>query len=315
MDEYSNTISYLNKAIKPSNQLRYMEDALLIYQLSRAPQRRIFYVDVADMPKQKAEQHLKETMNRFRNKMVYDTATGELKDDRNNLSMLEDYWMPRRSGGKATEITTLEGGQIVGQLDSTNYFLNNLFQALNVPISRLVPDQQFSLGRDSEITRDELLFAKFIDRLRKKYSVLFTQLLRVQLIAKNIINPEDWEFIESKLSFAFARDNYFAELKDNEILMQRIQTAQAAEPYIGRFWSEIWVRKNIMKQTSEQIEEMDEEMEQEREEREQEIQDLAKTNPELAAQAMMALTMQGIPGMPPIETPFQQQSSAFGAPQ
>lgn len=315
LDEYSNTISYLNKAIKPANQLRYMEDALLIYQLSRAPQRRIFYVDVADMPKQKAEQHLKETMNRFRNKMVYDTATGELKDDRNNLSMLEDYWMPRRSGGKATEITTLEGGQIVGQLDSTNYFLNNLYQALNVPISRLVPDAQFSLGRDSEITRDELMFSKFIDRLRKKYSALFSQLLRVQLISKNVIAPEDWEFIESKLQYMFARDNYFAELKDNEILMQRIQTAQAAEPYIGRFWSEAWVRKNIMKQTTETIEEMDEEMEQEREERMQEIQDLAKTNPELAMQAQMALMLQGIPGLPPIETPFQQQTSAFGAPQ
>jgi hypothetical protein len=301
LDEYGNTISFLNKALKPANQLRYMEDALLIYQLSRAPQRRIFYVDVSGMQKQKAEQHLKDTMNRFRNKMVYDTATGELKDDRNNMSMLEDFWMPRTSTGRTTEITTLDGNQMVGQLDSTQYFLNNLYQALNVPISRLVPDASFSLGRSSEITRDELMFSKFIDRLRKKYTALFSQLLRVQLVAKNIIKPEDWDFIESKLQYAFARDNYFAEMKDAEILMQRLQLLQQIEPFKGIYYSEQWVKKNVLRQSSEEIEEMDGEMEEEREEIDQEIADLAKMNPQLAAQAQMMVALKGIPGLPPLD--------------
>jgi hypothetical protein len=308
LDEYGNTISYLNKALKPANQLRYMEDALLIYQLSRAPQRRIFYVDVSGMPKQKAEQHLKEVMNRFRNKMVYDSSTGELNSSVNNMSMLEDFWMPRTSTGRTTEITTIgDGNGLVGQLDSTQYFLNNLYQSLNVPVSRLVPDQSFSLGRSSEITRDELNFSKFIDRLRKKYTALFSQLLRIQLVTKEVINPEDWEFIESKLQYSFARDNYFAELKDAEILTQRLQLLQMIDPYKGTFFSEAWVRKNVLRQSSEEIEEMNDEMEEEDEELQSEIQNLAKINPQLAAQAQMTLALRGIPGMPQIDLGMMQQ--------
>jgi hypothetical protein len=307
LDEYGNTISFLSKALKAANQLRYMEDALLIYQLSRAPQRRIFYVDVSGMQKQKAEQHLKDVMNRFRNKMVYDTATGELKDDRNNMSMLEDFWMPRTSTGKTTEITTLDGNQMVGQLDSTQYFLNNLFQSLNVPISRLVPDQSFSLGRSSEITRDELMFSKFIDRLRKKYTALFSQMLKVQLVCKEIINPEDWDFIESKLQYAFARDNYFAEMKDAEILTQRLQLLTMIEPFKGTYFSEPWIKKNVLRQSSEEIEDMDAEIEEDDKEMEVEIQNLAKMNPQLAAQAQMMLALRGIPGMPPLDMNAMQQ--------
>lgn len=260
LDETNTTISYLHKAMKPANQLRYMEDAMLIYQLSRAPQRRIFYIDVADMPKQKAEQYVKDTMNRYRNKMVYDSASGEIKDDRNNMSILEDFWCPRKGNGNATEITTLEGGQIVGQLESTAYFQNNLYRSLNVPISRILPDQSFSVGRSTEITRDEVKFSKFIDRLRIKYSALFDQLLRVQLITKEIISPDDWAFVSSKIQYVFARDNYFAELKDNEILAGRIQMMEQASPYAGKYFSQEYLRKNIMRQTTEEIAAMDKQL-------------------------------------------------------
>lgn len=259
-DEYGQSISYLHPAIKPSNQLRYMEDAALIYTLARAPARRVFYIDIADMPKQKADQYMQNIMAKYKNKVVYDQSTGEIKDGREHLSMLDDYFLPRRSSGRATEIQTLPSENITGQMDNVNYFLNKLYGALNIPVSRLRPDANFSLGRTQEITRDEIKFSKFIDRLRNKFSALFLQALRVQLILKGIITPEDWDFIRSRLTFDYMRDNYFAELKDSEILNNRIQMAEAIMPMIGTYYSPQYVRKNILRQTDAEIEQMDKEI-------------------------------------------------------
>jgi len=257
VDEYGNSISHLHKAIKPSNMLRYMEDSALIYTLSRAPARRVFYIDIADMPKQKADQYMTSIMAKYKNKIVYDSSTGEVRDDRVNMSMLEDYWLPRRSNGRSTEITTLPSENITGQIENITYFLNKLYGALNLPLSRLRPDNGFNLGKTDQITRDEVKFSKFIDRMRNRFSELFLQALRVQLVLKGIITPEDWEFISSRISFNFIRDNHFAELKDAELLNNRLNMVNLIQPLVGLYYSPQWVRKNVLRQTDEEIEQTD----------------------------------------------------------
>ena len=258
-------MSYLHKAIKPVNQLKMIEDALVIYRISRAPERRIFYIDVGNLPKLKAEQYVSDIMNKFRNKIVYDATTGETRDDRRHLSMMEDFWMPRREGGKGTEITTLPGGQNLGEIQDIEYFQGKLYHALNVPVSRLQPQQGFSIGRSQEISRDEVKFNKFIVRLRKKFSVLFSEALRVQLIAKNIITADEWEDIRYRLKYDYLEDNHFSELKDQEILMQRLNSLQTVDPFVGKYYSQAWVKKNILRQNDEEIEQIASEIEDERE--------------------------------------------------
>jgi hypothetical protein len=257
-------LSHLHKAIKPVNQLKMIEDSLVIYRVSRAPERRIFYIDVGNLPKHKAEQYVNDIMNKFRNKVVYDAATGEVRDDRKHLSMMEDFWMPRREGGKGTEITTLQGGQNLGQIEDIQYFQTKLYQALNVPISRLQPATGFNLGRSNEITRDEIKFNKFIKRLRRKFSSIFYDALRVQLITKGIIRPDEWDLIKQDIRFDFQEDNNFAELRDSDILNQRIDTLQKIEQYIGRFYSIEYVRRNILMQSEEEIKEIDKQVDTER---------------------------------------------------
>jgi hypothetical protein len=251
------TLGHLHKAIKLVNQLKMMEDALVIYRISRAPERRIFYVDVGNLPKMKAEQYVNDLMNKFRNKIVYDATTGEVRDDRKHLSMMEDFWMPRREGGKGTEITTLPGGQTLGQIEDIQFFQNKLYQALNVPMTRLKGDQGFNIGRSSEITRDEIKFNKFVQRIRKKFAMLFMDALRVQLILKGIINPDDWEEIQGSIRFDFMRDNYYAELKENEILQGRISTLQNIDPFVGKYYSVEWVKKNVLQMSDEDIKEIE----------------------------------------------------------
>ena len=253
-------LSYLHKAIKPVNQLKMIEDSLVIYRVSRAPERRIFYIDVGNLPKHKAEQYVNDIMNKFRNKIVYDAATGEIRDNRQHLSMMEDFWMPRREGGKGTEITTLEGGQNLSNIEDINYFQMKLYQALNVPIGRLQPQQGFSLGRSTEITRDEIKFNKFIKRLRKKFSTIFADALRVQLIMKGIIRPDEWDLMKQDIRFDFQEDNHFAELRDNELLNQRIDTLAKMEQYIGRFYSIDYVRRHVLMQSEDEIKEIDKAM-------------------------------------------------------
>lgn len=259
----SMVLSYLHKAIKPLNQLRMVEDATVIYRLSRAPERRIFYVDVGNMPTIKAEQYLKDIMTKYRNKLVYDSTTGEIKDDRKHLSMLEDFWLPRREGSKGTEISTLPGGQNLGEMEDVHYFEKKLYKALGVPISRLEPQQGFSLGRSTEVTRDELKFTKFVQRLRNKFSTLFDDLLRVQLILKKICTEEEWKEFREDIWYDFRKDNNFNELKEAELMTNRITLLQFVDPYVGRYYSMEWVRKNILKQTDEEIEEIDEQISQE----------------------------------------------------
>jgi hypothetical protein len=257
-------MSYLHKAIKPVNQLKMIEDALVIYRISRAPERRIFYVDVGNLPKLKAEQYVSDIMNKFRNKIVYDATTGETRDDRRHLSMMEDFWMPRREGGKGTEITTLPGGQNLGEIQDIEYFQQKLYHSLNVPISRLQQQQGFSIGRSTEISRDEVKFNKFIVRLRKKFSMLFSHALRVQLIAKNIIKPEEWDDIVSKIKYDYLEDNHYSELKDAEILTQRVQILQQLDPFVGKYYSQAWIRKNVLRLDDEEIEQIEKEIEDEK---------------------------------------------------
>jgi len=256
-------MSYLHKAIKPVNQLKLIEDSLVIYRISRAPERRIFYIDVGNLPKLKAEQYVSDIMNKFRNKIVYDATTGETRDDRRHLSMMEDFWMPRREGGKGTEITTLPGGQNLGEIQDIEYFQNKLYHALNVPISRLQQQQGFSIGRSTEISRDEVKFNKFIVRLRKKFSVLLSNALRVQLIAKNIIREDEWEEFDLNIKYDFLEDNHYSELKDAEIIASRMATLQQVDPYVGKYYSMEWVKKNILKLDEEQIEEIDKQIQDE----------------------------------------------------
>jgi hypothetical protein len=259
-------MSYLHKAIKPVNQLKMMEDAVVIYRISRAPERRIFYIDVGNLPKMKAEQYVTDIMNKFRNKIVYDATTGETRDDRRHLSMMEDFWMPRREGGKGTEITTLSGGQNLGEIQDIEYFQQKLYHALNVPISRLQQSQGFSIGRSNEITRDEVKFNKFIVRLRKKFSQLFSQALRVQLIAKNIIREDEWETFEQDIRYDYLEDNHYSELKDAEIMMQRVQMLQTLDPYVGKYYSMQWIRKNVLRLDEAEIDKIKDELETEKEE-------------------------------------------------
>jgi len=253
-------LSYLFKAIKPVNQLRMMEDSLVIYRLARAPERRIFYIDVGNLPKGKAEGYLRDIMARYKNKIVYDANTGEIKDDRKHMAMLEDFWLPRREGGKGTEITTLPGGENLGQIEDILYFQKKLYKSLNVPVSRLEENQSFVLGRSTEISRDEVKFTKFIGRLRKKFSELFLQVLRTQLILKGIITKEDWDKMKEDIIIDFLKDNYFAELKEVEVIRERMNSLQMVDPFVGKYYSAAWVRKNILMQTEEEIQEIDKEI-------------------------------------------------------
>ena len=257
-------LSYLHKAIKALNQLRMIEDSLVIYRLSRAPERRIFYIDVGNLPKVKAEQYLKEVMSRYRNKLVYDANTGEVRDDRKFMSMMEDFWLPRREGGRGTEITTLPGGQNLGELSDIEYFQKKLYRALAVPESRIAGSGDgFNLGRSSEILRDELKFAKFVGRLRKRFAYMFNDMLRTQLILKNIVSPEDWEIMEDHIQYDFLYDNQFSELKEAELLQNRLGILATVEPYIGKYYSTEYVRKRILRQTDSEIIEIDGQIEDE----------------------------------------------------
>ena len=256
-------LSYLHKAIKGLNQLRMIEDSLVIYRLSRAPERRIFYIDVGNLPKVKAEQYLKEVMSRYRNKLVYDASTGEVRDDRKFMSMMEDFWLPRREGGRGTEITTLPGGQNLGELSDIEYFQKKLYRALGVPESRIATDGGFNLGRSSEILRDELKFAKFVGRLRKRFANMFNDMLRTQLILKNIVTPEDWDKMEDHIQYDFIYDNQFAELKESELMEGRLGMLATIEPYIGKYYSTEYVRKRVLRQTDMEIEEIDTQIEDE----------------------------------------------------
>ena len=257
-------LSYLHKAIKPVNQLRMMEDSLVIYRLARAPERRIFYIDVGNLPKGKSEEYLRGIMNQYRNKLVYDASTGEIKDDRKHMSMLEDFWLPRREGGRGTEITTLPGGENLGQIDDIIYFQKKLYKSLNVPSNRLEQEAQFSLGRSTEISRDEVKFQKFINRLRKKFSWMFLDLLKTQLILKGIISEQDWVQFKEDIVIDFIQDSAFAELKDNEIMRERISLLTDMDQYVGEYFSKEWVRKNVLMQTDDDIERMKEEIEAEK---------------------------------------------------
>ena len=251
------TLSYLHKAIKALNQLRMIEDSLVIYRLSRAPERRIFYIDVGNLPKVKAEQYLRDVMMRYRNKLVYDANTGEFRDDKKYMSMLEDFWLPRREGGRGTEITTLPGGQNLGEITDIKYFQEKLYRSLNVPTSRIGGDGGFNLGRSSEILRDELKFSKFVGRLRKRFSNMFSDMLRTQLILKNIITPEDWELMNEHIQYDFLYDNHFSELKEAELLNERLSLAATAEPYVGRYFSQDYLRRRVLRQTDQEIIEQD----------------------------------------------------------
>ena len=258
-------LSYLHKAVKPVNQLRMIEDAVVIYRIARAPERRIFYIDVGNLPKVKAEAYLKDVMTRYRNKLVYDASTGEIRDDRQHMSMLEDFWLPRREGGRGTEISTLPGGQNLGEIADIEYFQKKLYRSLNVPISRLESGQGFNLGRASEITRDELKFTKFVQRLRKKFTDLFQDLLRTQLLLKGIVTIEDWDAISQKISYSFLQDGFFSELKESEILRERIALANEMQNYVGKYFSSEYIRRKILKMNDRDIEQNDEQIAKEKE--------------------------------------------------
>ena len=258
-----NCLSYLHKAIKSLNQLRMIEDSLVIYRLSRAPERRIFYIDVGNLPKIKAEQYLRDVMMRYRNKLVYDASTGEIRDDKKYMAMLEDFWLPRREGGRGTEITTLPGGQNLGEITDIEYFKKKLYRSLNVPPSRMDGEGGFNLGRSSEILRDELKFTKFVGRLRKRFSHLFLDMLKTQLLLTNIVTPEDWEIMSEHIQFDYLYDNHFSELKETELFTERLNAAAQAEPYVGRYFSQDYVRRKLLRQTEEEIMEQDKIMEKE----------------------------------------------------
>ena len=283
-------LSYLHKSIKALNQLRMIEDSLVIYRLSRAPERRIFYIDVGNLPKIKAEQYLKEVMNRYRNKLVYDASTGEIRDDRKHMSMLEDFWLPRREGGRGTEITTLPGGQNLGELSDIEYFQKKLYRSLGVPESRIAGSGEgFNLGRSSEILRDEIKFTKFVGRMRKRFSALFNDLLKTQLILKNIVTPEDWEVLSDHIQYDFVYDNHFAELKETELINERLGVVAAVDPYIGKYFSLEYVRRHILKQKDEEMIEIDKQME-------KEIKDGKVIDPMETQQLSMGIHPEQMPG-------------------
>ena len=302
-------LSYLHKAIKALNQLRMVEDSLVIYRLSRAPERRIFYIDVGNLPKIKAEQYLRDVMNRYRNKLVYNADTGEIRDDKKYMAMLEDFWLPRREGGRGTEITTLPGGQNLGELTDIEYFQTKLYKSLNVPSSRLDSQGGFNLGRSSEILRDELKFTKFVGRLRKRFSGVFNDMLKTQLILKNIITPEDWDSLEEHIQYDFLYDNHFSDLKENELLQEQLGVLASMEPYMGKYFSAQYVRSKVLKQTETEIAEMDEQIA-------KEIEDGIIADPNMpvdpstgmpADQALAGYDMMGtVPdGMPEEQAPTQ----------
>lgn len=255
-------LGYLHKAIRPLNMLRQLEDALLVYRVARAPERRVFYVDVGQLPKQKAEQYMRDMMSRFRNRLIYNQATGEVRDERNNLSVLEDYWLPRREGSRGTEITTLPGGNAMSQIEDVDYFKKKLYSSLNVPMSRLMADQSgFNLGRSVEITREEVKFYKFVERLRHQFAKMFLDFLRVQLILKGVMTEEDWHELKTEIKFVFNTDNYFWDLKESEILAERMKMLSFVDPYVGKYFSSEYVRRNVLKQTEEEMKAMDKQME------------------------------------------------------
>ena len=256
-------LGYLHKAIKPLNQLRTLEDATVIYRLSRAPERRIFYIDVGNLPKMKAEQYLADMMAKHKNKLVYDASSGEIRDDRKFMTMMEDFWLPRREGGRGTEITTLPGGQNLGEMDDVDYFRRKLYKSLNVPITRMESENQFNLGRTSEVTRDELKFTRFIERLRARFTHLFDNLLEIQLVLKGVINRKQWKELREDLYYNFPQDNYFTELKSAEVLTERLRLMSEVEQYIGKFYSLDWVRKNVLQMSEEEIRDMDKQIKKE----------------------------------------------------
>jgi hypothetical protein len=260
-------ISYLHKAIKPLNQLRMIEDAVVIYRISRAPERRIFYIDVGNLPKGKAEQYLRDVMVKYKNKMVYDAQTGELRDDRKHMSMLEDFWLPRREGGKGTEITTLPAGQNLGELEDVKYFRQKLLQSLNVPISRLEPQQggMIGMGRVTEVTRDEVKFTKFIQRLRNKFATVFDHAIRLQLVLKGVCTSEEWDQFREHIYYDFKKDNNFTEMREAELLRERLNLLSVVDPYIGRYYSAGWVRRHVLQMDDEEIEKMEKEISDEEE--------------------------------------------------
>jgi hypothetical protein len=294
-------LSHMHKAIKALNQLRMIEDSLVIYRLSRAPERRIFYIDVGNLPKQKAEQYLREVMSRYRNKLVYDASTGEIKDDRKFMSMLEDFWLPRREGGRGTEITTLPGGQNLGELEDVKYFQRKLYRSLNVPESRLESENTFNIGRSAEINRDEIKFQKFITRLRKRFSDLFLDLLKTQCILKGVCSLEDWDQMKEHIQFSYVADNHFSELKENEMLNERLALVAQMDPYLGKYFSVDYIRRQILKQTETEIQEIDQQMQ-------DEIANGIIPDPAMMNDPMAM--MGGIPGQPmgaPMGQPQQQQ--------
>jgi hypothetical protein len=258
-------LGYLHKAIKPLNQLRVLEDATVIYRLARAPERRIFYIDVGNLPKMKAEQYLHDMMSKHKNKLVYDASTGQVRDDRKFMTMLEDFWLPRREGGKGTEITTLPGGQNLGEMEDVEYFKKSLYRALNVPVSRMETETSFNLGRTSEVTRDEVKFSKFIKKLRARFSHLFDNLLEIQLVLKGVVNRKQWKKLKEEIFFEFAHDSYFSELKETEILRERISLANDIDPFVGRYFSLKYVRQSIFKMTEEKMDQMDKDIKAEQE--------------------------------------------------
>jgi len=254
LDERNSMIySYLHKAIKPLNQLRMLEDAVVIYRLARAPERRVFYIDVGNLPKMKAEQYMRDMMVKHKNKLIYDASTGEVRDDRKFMTMLEDFWLPRREGGRGTEITTLPGGQSLGEMDDVDYFRRKLYKSLNVPITRMDAENQFNLGRASEITRDELKFNKFVMRLRNRFSILFSDLLEIQLALKGVITRGEWKEMKQDIYYDFQEDNHFTELKDTEIMQGRLQILGEVDSFVGKYFSEDWIRKNVLRMTEEEI--------------------------------------------------------------
>jgi len=307
-----NTLSYLHKAIKSLNQLRMIEDSLVIYRLSRAPERRIFYIDVGNLPKIKAEQYLRDVMMRYRNKLVYDASTGEIRDDKKYMAMLEDFWLPRREGGRGTEITTLPGGQNLGEITDIEYFKKKLYRSLNVPPSRMDGEGGFNLGRSSEILRDELKFTKFVGRLRKRFSNLFNDMLKTQLLLKNVITPEDWEIMSEHIQYDFLYDNHFSELKETELFTERLNAAAQAEPYVGRYFSQDFVRRKLLRQTEEEMMEQDALME-------KEIKDGIIPDPNMAVdpetgQPLEAGAASNDLGSPVMEPDLESQASATELP-
>ncbi len=302
-------LSYLHKAIKALNQLRMIEDSLVIYRLSRAPERRIFYIDVGNLPKVKAEQYLRDVMNRYRNKLVYDASTGEVRDDRKFMSMLEDFWLPRREGGRGTEITTLPGGQNLGELADIEYFQKKLYRALGVPESRIASDGGFNLGRSSEILRDELKYSKFVGRLRKRFANLFSDMLKTQLLLKNVIAVDDWEQLSDHIQYDFLYDNQFAELKESELMNERLATLGTIEPYIGKYYSAEYVRRKVLRQTDTEMKEIDDQIEQEI--KDGIIPDPAAIDP-ITGEPLPAEGEMGLMGDVPMEPDLSAEDIKFG---